>query len=166
MFALIRCEVNTNQITAIATDKYSLAVATYEIDTDIIDDVFYIDADAAKFIAGLKAPRYGSFPVEFDFGVEEIRISYDGQSITQYSQNTAYPPVVDMIHHWQAADAAADLAINMQRVATYSKLIGSDGKKIEKWVMKLGANAANPAKPAPLRFEAGEITILSQPMML
>lgn len=166
ILAAIRCEVAGNKLTAMATDKYSLAVATYEVaapDTG----AFYLDAAAAKFIAAIKPPRYGTPAISITIDGDDVTLSYDGAQITVYSRNQAYPVAIQtVVDQWQPADAAATLAINMQRLATYSKLVGRDGKKIEKWQMKLGANAANPMKPAPVRFESGEITILSQPMML
>jgi hypothetical protein len=165
LFQVVRVEIKEQTLTAIATDKYSLAVANYDLDTETPEAVFYLDAAAVKFISGIKLPKYGfAGVVSFEIGEDRLTVAHGGTSVTLAYKSFEYPApqMLSLVEGWQRGTEGQPFGIDPSRFASFAKILDADGNKISRWVMNFG-QSTNGNKPAPLRLSAGEITLLTQP---
>lgn len=164
LFQVIRVEIKDQVLTAMATDKYSLAVANYDLDTDTPEAVFYLDAAAVKFVAGIKLAKWGSNAVSFEIGEDRLTVSHGETSQILAYRNYEYPAsqMLSLLDKWQRGTDGQPFGIDPSRFASFAKILDADGNKIGRWVMNFGQSETG-NKPAPLRLSAGEITLLTQP---
>lgn len=165
LFQTVRVEIASNEVTAMATDKYSLAVASYFLDTDTPDAVFYLDTLAVKFISGIKLPSRGfAGIVKIEIEDDRLTVSYDSLSQSFPYKSFEYPAqhLTGMVANWQMGTEPLPFGVDPNRFASFAKILDEDGNKIARWVMSFG-QPKDGNKPAPLRLVSGNITLLTQP---
>ena len=143
---------------ALATDRYVAIRAKYEYEYDAYGTI-YLDAQAVKFITGLKNARY----VQFDFDGETLTVSDGSASVSSKMFSGNYPAIETMLDKHQPATIASAQTFTIELVTKLAKVIDpSNGKKVERWELEQGLTDV-PARPAPLMARATGFTAIIQP---
>lgn len=161
----VRCTLfSDGMLVAVATDRYAIVSASYELDYagDTIE--FGISHGLAKFITGIKLPRTGRLYAELNFHDDSITMRLAGQTFTAGNVAGNYPPVAEMVAKWQHAEQAMPVTLSLTLLSRLTKVVDRMGKKVENWSVELGASD-NPNKPAPIRLLADGFSAIQQPRL-
>jgi DNA polymerase III sliding clamp (beta) subunit (PCNA family) len=147
-----------NSLQALATDRYVAIRAKYEYEYDAYGTV-YLDAQAVKFIAGLK----GSPFVQFDLDGDTLTVGDGSASVSSRMFSGNYPAVETILDKHQPATVASAQTFTIELVAKLTKVISAtDGKKVERWEFEQGLTDV-PNRPAPLMARATGFEVIIQP---
>lgn len=160
---VIRVVLDGDRMTATATDRYVVIKAEYaECPDNFNTGTIYLDAAAAKFIAGIKVAKGHNPLITFDTGDDGLTIKANGASITirQFSGN--YPAVETLFDAHKPAEVAEVHHFRIELLAKLGKVIDVDGSKIESWNFEYGTRV-KPERPVPVIATASLFKALIQP---
>lgn len=157
---VVKVVFGKQSLQAIATDRYVAVRANYEsYDGYDAEGTIYLDAQAVKFITGLK----GSPFVEFDYDGEHLTVGDGSTSVKSWMFTGNFPAVETFIDKHQPATVASAQTFTIELVAKLTKVISAtDGKKVERWEFEQGLTDV-PARPAPLMARATGFEVIIQP---
>ena len=155
---VVKIEFSEGMIKALATDRYVAVRAKYDYEYDAYG-VIYFDAQAVKFITGLKNSPFVQF--ELSDGVLSVGDGSASVSSKMFSGN--YPAIETILDKHQPATIASAQTFTIELVTKLAKVIDpSNGKKVERWELEQGLTDV-PARPAPLMARATGFTAIIQP---
>jgi hypothetical protein len=135
--ANIHVRIESNKVTATATDRYKVATwVTENLDTDETGVIeFAITPEMAKWLTAIKLPKdYRGTGVKFDLNERELLATYQGQSMINifsldselFAKVATYIPTGDI-----PEQPAKAFALSVKHLADIGKVIDRNGKKVE-----------------------------------
>lgn len=160
----VRCNLfSDGMLTAIATDRYAIVMGSYQVDYAGNAIEFGISHSLAKFITGIKLPKYGHLYGDFEISANgDLTLTLAGQSFSASANTGKYPPVAEMLAKWQHGTEATPVELSLTLLSRLTKVVNQAGKKVENWKVELG-KTDNPTKPAPIRLLAENFGAIQQP---
>ena len=157
---LVKVVFGKLSLQALATDRYVVIKADYaSYDGYDAYGTIYLDAQAIKFITGLKGSRF----VEFDFDGDTLTVSDGSASVSSRMFSGNWPAVETLYDKHKPATVASAQTFTIELVAKLTKVISAtDGKKVERWEFEQGDDGI-PNRPAPLMARADGFEALIQP---
>lgn len=162
----VRCTLfSDGMLVAVATDRYAIVTASYELDYSGETVEFGINHNVANFIGRIKAPKGMNVHGTIELTNDGYSMQFNGQAIIAQAGNPAnYPPVAEMVAKWHAGTEATPVELSLTLLSRLTKVVDRLGKKLEDWKVELG-NTDNPAKPAPIRISHGTFVAIQQPRL-
>ena len=158
---VVKIEFSEGMIKALATDRYVAVRAKYDYDYDAYG-VIYLDAQAVKFITGLKNSPF----VQFELSDGVLSIGDGSASVSSAIFKGNYPDIESIMDKHQPATVASIQRFRIELLAKLGKVISKiDGKKVENWVLEQGLSE-RPDRPAPMKATAENFDAIIQPNLL
>jgi hypothetical protein len=166
----IKVTVKDGQLTAVATDRYTVARF---IDEVVAPDMeFRITSLMAKWITdNLKVKGYSpELTLEpGEIGSVTASLEDGARNFTDSVSNWKFPEVEKLFTEWEAAATIPALSLRAEFLGKLEKL-KANGQKAEVWRFEPGANKFNGNKPGPVKATAlkvdSKLTALIQPNLL
>jgi hypothetical protein len=159
----VRCTLfSDGMLVAVATDRYAIVTASYELDYSGETITFGIAHGVANFISRIKTPKGSNIPGTIEFNDDGYSMQFNGQAIIARHVTGNYPPVSEMVAKWQRGTEATPVELSLTLLSRLTKVVDRLGKRLEDWKVELG-NSDNPSKPAPIRLTHGTFAAIQQP---
>lgn len=166
----IKVTVKDGQLTAVATDRYTVARF---IDEVVAPDMeFRITSLMAKWITdNLKVKGYSpELTLEpGEIGSVTASLEDGARNFTDSVSNWKYPEVEKLFAEWQAASNLTAVSLKAEFLGKLEKL-KANGQKAEVWKFEPGLAPNYSSKPGPMFATAmkaeGKLTALIQPNLL
>lgn len=161
-------KVENGQLTAAATDRYTLATFTAEVDDRDLPNEFKLSIAACKWIVtNVKKGNKWSTPAPIALEVSEDEIAIQTDNARAVYANTPnkslkIEKLMPLIDDWRPADTAQPAKLNSKFLSRVTKLLDDFGR-VEYATYELGANIHNPEKLGPVKVTAGNFRVLIQP---
>ena len=165
----VMVKVENGQLTAAATDRYTLATYAARVDDRDIASEFKLPITACKWISTnvKKGNKWSTpAPVAIEITDEEIAIQLENTRATYANtpnRSLKLDRLMPLINEWKPAETASPVMLNNKFLARITKLMDDFGR-IEKATYELGQlpnGATN--RPGPVRITAGSFRLLIQP---
>ena len=153
----VQVELTENGLTASATDKYIVAIAEYWHESADLQG-FYLDHDAAKFIASLKplSKHHREF-LTFELSNGTLTITNGIKTHVSRLFDSKFPYVESIFRDAELATEATPTALNLTYLSKFTKLVDATGAKIDTWVMT--STQSTPVKPGPVLLKPSKDSI-------
>lgn len=158
--SVVKVVFSKSGITGIATDRYVAAKLVLDTPCDS-EGIVYLDAAAAKFISARKTGLIGITYSGLD---ESLTITDYEASITGKNYSGNFPAVETLIDGAKPG-SFTEASFRIDLLAKLGKLIGSDGKKVERFLFQ-ASEQSNPNRPSPVIASAEGYTAIIQPNLL
>jgi DNA polymerase III sliding clamp (beta) subunit (PCNA family) len=164
MLSAIEVRINQGLLVAVSTDRYCAAKLELTADPEIMSG-FFLSPAAVKFIAALKPAKGFNSSVDITIRDGEITFSYLGSSFSEPLMDGKYP-AVETLFDGLVAGPIETISLNAEFIGKLAKLIGDDGKKLDKaWLFQFNTGpVAHRANPVVAKNSA--YTVLIQPNLL
>jgi len=149
-------------LVAVATDRYAIVSASYELDYSGRAVTFSITHGVANFISRIKTLKGMNVHGTIELNDDGYTMQFNGQAIIARHVTGNYPPVAEMVAKWQLGTEATPVELSLTMLSRLTKVVDRLGKKLEDWKIELG-NSDNPNKPAPIRLTHGTFAAIQQP---
>lgn len=167
----VMVKVEDGQLTAAATDRYTLATFSTRVDDRDIPSEFKLSIAACKWIiTNVKKGNKWTTPAAV--GVEitdnEIAIQTDNTRATYpntTNKSLNIEKLMPMVNDWKPAEVAQPLKLNSKFLSRITKLL-DEFSRVDFAKYEIGANIINPAKLGPVKVTAGNFRVLIMPNLI
>jgi hypothetical protein len=164
--SVISVQIALGGLTAVATDRYCVGKLDLQgLPEDLIAG-FYLSPEAAKFITGIKQPRsYGGVSLSVIIENNQLTLSALGTTYTEVMFSGKFPAVQTLFDDL-VAGPIQELGLKPDFIGKLSKLVGSDGKKLDgSWRFTFHTGPAE-HRANPVLATNSAYSVLIQPAML
>jgi hypothetical protein len=127
--SVISVQIALGTITAVATDRYCAAKLELATEMEVLAG-FYLSPEAVKVITGIKAQRGDYHLASVEIEDNKLTISYNGTTYTEVMFSGKFPAVQTLFDDL-VPGPIQELSLKPDFIGKLSKLIGSDGKKLD-----------------------------------
>jgi len=167
----VMVKVEDGQLTAAATDRYTLGTFSARVDDRDMPSEFKLSITACKWIitnvkkgSKWKTPE----PVGVDITDEKIFIRTE-EAIATYpntsNKSLSIDKLLPMVNDWKPAEVVQPLKLNSKFLSRITKLLEHFGR-VEFAKYEIGANILNPGKLGPVKVTAGNFRVLIMPNLI
>jgi hypothetical protein len=157
----VRVQTNGKTLTAYSTDRYALALATYDLAVEQPPIVFGMTLAMAKFIQSHK----GTQLVTLDFADDEATVTV-GTTTSKFETNRqTYPDnLLELVTNYKVGDKLAPVKLDIESLSRIAKIFDREGNKVTDWVADTAQVADR--KSSAIRLTSNGFTVLFQPKIL
>jgi DNA polymerase III sliding clamp (beta) subunit (PCNA family) len=157
----VRVQTDGKTLTAYSTDRYALALATYDLAVEQPPVLFGMTLAMAKFIQSHK----GTEKVTIDFENNEAKVTVGTTSSLFETNRQTYPDnIVPLVTDYKVGDTLAPVKLDIESLSRIAKIFDRDGNKVTDWVADTAQVADR--KSSAIRLTSNGFTVLFQPKVI